>query len=50
MSTENYYLGLNTNNMEKNSNKITKEILVRLSQDDESAFDVIYWSYNTPFI
>ena len=47
MSTENYYLGLNTNNMEKNSNKITKEILVRLSQDDESAFDVIYWSYNS---
>ncbi len=33
--------------MEKNSNKITKEILIRLSQDDESAFDVIYWSYNT---
>lgn len=33
--------------MERNSNKITKEILVRLSQDDETAFDVIYWSYNT---
>lgn len=24
--------------MEKNSNKITKEILFRLSQDDETAF------------
>lgn len=28
--------------MEKNSNKITKEILFRLSQDDETSFSMLF--------